>query len=839
MPWDRTPRAGFSLTSRPLEWLTRVVVRFPVLTLVIAGAAVAVSIWLTVTQLGFRTSRAELLSPNSDYNRRWLDYTEEFGDKEDVVVVVEGASREYIIPVLDDVCRKLARRSDLFAAVMHKVDAPKLRAKGLYYLKPEELQRIDQLLEQAAPILQGDLSQSNLAGMAGWSDQLSGIERALAQTTPDAFLTSGSTRLISDNGRTGFVLLKLMEEDTQSFAQNSESIDALRRMTAEIKVRHPDAKIGLTGLPVIEYDEMRSSEKSMTLATILSFLGVLAVMIVAFGGLRHSIIAMAALVVGMIWACGYVTLTIGHLNILSIAFGSILFGLGIDYGVYYVAHYLQHRERTDSTSLALVRTAAGAGPGILTGAVTAAVAFLAAGLTEFPGVAQLGLLAGGGIILCWLAQMTVLPALIRLVDSDGEKKNLPVPLDLRFWLYPFFAYPRLTLAAATVGVAATAVGIHYLRYDYNLLNLQPTGLESVELEHKLFDRTNRSAWFALSVASTPEEVQARREAFQKLPSVERVVEIASAIPPGIERKRPLIERIHRRLADLPPQSPRMPGASIEGGAPAADLMNKLGELRRLRDVSSPEPPRLDDLPECVTSRFVGKTGKYLLQVYSKANIWDMEPMGQFVSEVRSVDPEVTGNPLQVYEASRQMKRSFEQAACYALLIILPVVFLDFRRLNHTLLAAIPMGVGMLMTIGLMGLLDIPLNPANMIFLPLVIGIGIEDGIHLLHDMRRQGRRYRNADNAVIVAVVVNSLTTMVGFGALMIANHRGLQSLGRVLVLSMGCCLFTSLVLPSLLRLGGFAADDSNDSAADDEDMENDDFADDPPTDEQSLPLAA
>ncbi|MCD4727638.1 MAG: MMPL family transporter, partial [Pirellulales bacterium] len=767
------------------------------------------------------------------------DYTKEFGDKEDVVVVVEGASREQIIPVLDDVCRELARRSDLFAAVMHKVDAPKLRAKGLYYLKPEELQRIDQLLEQATPILQGDLSQSNLAGMAGLSDRLSGIERALAQTTPDAFLASGSTRLISDNGRTGFVLLKLLEEDTQSFAQNSESIDSLRRITAEIKARHPGAKIGLTGLPVIEYDEMRSSEKSMTLATILSFLGVLAVMIVAFGGLRHSIIAMAALVVGMIWACGYVTLTIGHLNILSIAFGSILFGLGIDYGVYYVAHYLQHREQTDSTSLALVRTAAGAGPGILTGAVTAAVAFLAAGLTEFPGVAQLGLLAGGGIILCWLAQMTVLPALICLVDSDGEKKNLPVPLDLRFWLYPFFAYPRLTLAAATVGVAATAVGVHYLRYDYNLLNLQPTGLESVELEHKLFDRTNRSAWFALSVASTPEEVQARRKAFQKLPSVERVVEIASAIPPGIERKRPLIKRIHRRLADLPPQPPRMHGASIEGGAPAADLMNKLGELRRLRDVSSPEPPRLDDLPECVTSRFVGKTGKYLLQVYSKANIWDMEPMGQFVAEVRSVDPEVTGNPLQVYEASRQMKRSFEQAACYALLIILPVVFLDFRRLNHTLLAAIPMGVGMLMTIGLMGLLDIPLNPANMIFLPLVIGIGIEDGIHLLHDMRRQGRRYRNADNAVIVAVVVNSLTTMVGFGALMIANHRGLQSLGRVLVLSMGCCLFTSLVLPSLLRLGGFAADDSNDSAADDEDMESDDFADDPPTDEQSLPLAA
>ncbi|MBN1393438.1 MAG: MMPL family transporter [Pirellulales bacterium] len=820
MPRERTPRADFSIFSRPLEWIAKAVARFPVATLVLALAAAVASIWLTVTQLGFRTSRAELLSPTSDYNRRWLEYTREFGEKEDVVVVVEGDGRERIAPVLDEVCRALEGRSDLFAAVMHETDAPKLRAKGLYYLPIEKLRRIDSFLEQFTPVLEGNLAalaQVDLSSMAAWSEELSGIGRSPADYSHCTFLDGGAGRLISDDGRMGFVLLKLRERDTQSFAQNSASIAALRRITAEIEARRQGVKIGLTGLPIIEFDEMRSSEKSMTLATIFSFLGVLAVMIVAFGGFRHSIIAMAALVVGMVWACGFVALTIGHLNILSIAFGSILFGLGIDYGVYYVAHYLQHRRRTESTSEALVQTAVGAGPGILTGAVTAAVAFLAAGLTEFPGVAQLGLLAGGGIILCWLAQITVLPALIRLVDADGRKDDLPEPLDLRFWLRPLFAYPRLSMAAAVLLVAATAVGIHHLHFDYNLLNLQPTGLKSVELEHRLFKQTNRSAWFALSVADTPYEVAARRKAFERLPSVEQVVEIASVVPPDAAEKRPIVERIHRRLADLPPDAPP-PGASHTRGAPSVDLGKMLAGLRRLREASSPEPPRLDDLPDCVTARFLGKSGKHLLQVYSKANIWDVEPMGRFVAEVRSVDPEATGNPMQVYEASRQMKRSFEEAACYALLIILPVVLLDFRRLDHTLLAALPTGVGMLMTIGLMGLLDIPLNQANMIFLPLVIGIGIEDGIHLLHDMRRRGRGYDGADNAVIVAVVVNSLTTMVGFGALMIANHRGLQSLGRVLTLSMGCCLLTSLLLPNLLRIGKFAADDSAGPAADDSD---------------------
>ena len=332
MPWERTPRADNSLTSLPLEWLTKAVVRFPVVTLLLAAVGVAFSLWLAATQLGFRTSRAELLSPDSEFNRRWLDYTAEFGDKEDVVVVVEGDGREQITPALDDVYRELAESGGMFAAVMHKIKAPRLRAKGLYYLNTEELRQIDRLLESVAPVLQGDASQSNLAATAGMSEQLTGIEQSLANKSPDGFFSAGRDCLISDDGRMGFVLLKLTEADTQSFAQNNQSIVALRKISAEIEARHPGTKIGLTGLPVIEYDEMRSSEKSMTLATILSFLGVLAVMIVTFGGFRHSLIAMGALVVGMVWACGCATLAIGHLNILSIAFGSILFGLGIDYG---------------------------------------------------------------------------------------------------------------------------------------------------------------------------------------------------------------------------------------------------------------------------------------------------------------------------------------------------------------------------------------------------------------------------------------------------------------------------------------------------------------------------
>jgi hypothetical protein len=719
--------------------------------------------------------------------------------------------------------------------------------------------------EIAPPACPGSASAGSLAAssMFPWPEMA--LSKSLAAQ-------SATTRLISQDGQTGFILLRLLEEDKQSFAQNDESIKVLRKLTADVRSRHAGTKIGLTGLPIIEHDEMQSSEKSMSAATFLSFAGVLAVIIVAFGGFRHGVMAMTALVVGMIWACGCVALTIGHVNVLSIAFGSILFGLGIDYGIYYVARYLQLRRDTESTTEALAATVASTGPGVLTGALTAAIAFFAAGFTEFPGVAQLGMIAGGGVLLCWLAQTTVLPAMIRLVDADGVMRNLPEPLNLRFWLRPLFAYPRLTLLAAVICTTATAVGVHYLWYDYNLLNLQPAGLESVDLEHKLFQQTNRSAWFALSIADTPEEVLARRNEFLKLPSVERVEDVVSKLPIACQQKQPIIERIHRKLANLPaevPQIPVTPLADLDHMLAGAQTMllampeasqatdglrqlremlrsippeeyerrireyqqgmaaDLLGRLRALQAASAPELPAVDDLPESVVSRFVGKPraegqpGRYLMQVYSKANIWEVGPMGQFVKDVRSVDPEATGNPLQVYEASWQMKRSFEQAALYALLIIMPTVLIDFRRLNHTLLAALPMAVGLLQTLGLMGLLDIPLNPANMIVLPLTLGIGMESGINLLHELRCQRGRYRGPGNAVMVAVVVNSLTTMVGFGALMIANHQGLQSLGRVLTISMGCCLLSSLLLPNLLVLGHFKNED--DEEADGEDDEGGD----------------
>jgi len=872
-----------SPVERPLVWLTELVLRYPLATLILGLVLAAIAMGASHRWMGFRTNRLDLLNPKSEFNRRWIEYVREFGDQEDVVVVVEGAGRRQVVPVRDALAEQIAQNPQLFHSVLWRIDPSRLRAKGLYYLSGGELERVEEFLELAERVVPTGWHWLNLgllgralcleraeakdAGSAvAAEEQLVRFAQSLQTALDNGYLSlwpefgSGTApadlgdaqQLLSSGGRIGLVILKLVQRDAQGqFVHGAQAVAALRQMIAQTQRQHPEVRIGLTGLPVIEHDEMKSSETSMTQVSLISLVGVSLLFVAGFGGWRHPLLAMISLTVGTAWAMGYITLAIGHLNILSSAFAVILIGQGIDFSMYYVAKYLELRKRIASTRQALVQTIATVGPGVATGAITTAVAFFMAGLTEFTGVAELGIIAGGGILLCWIAGMTLLPAMIHLADTHFPSGHVPQPVDVRSWLDPLLRRPGRLLAACCAITVVLAYGLGRLNYDYNLLHLQARGLESVELEQKLLRHTDYNASFALSIASDPSELLARKQRFLALPCVKRVEEIVSLFPSEVESKRPQVEALHRRLEALlpfvtsggPPPIPAphpdelirvllqaqqaMAGsprfaefqdlahramATLQRLAPAecqarlAAFQQRLGaellgRLAGLHAVSNPQPPNLADLPASLVSRFVSPGGRHLMKVYCAGDVWDIDTMKQFVAAVRSVDPNATGNPLQIYEASNQMRRSYEEAALYALLIIVPVVFLDFRSVGYTLLALLPLGVGMLQMFGLMGLLEIPLNPANMIVLPLILGIGIDAGVHVVHDYRAQRGPYRVSPSTAS-AVVINSLTNMAGFGSLMFASHRGLQSLGRVLTLGLTCCLFTALVmLPAMLSL--------------------------------------
>jgi hypothetical protein len=328
--------------------------------------------------------------------------------------------------------------------------------------------------------------------------------------------------------------------------------------------------------------------------------------------------------------------------------------------------------------------------------------------------------------------------------------------------------------------------------------------------------------------------------------VERVDEIASLLPVDEEVKRPLIERIRGRLAALPERPPEIPVDRLDalgetlawaqaeatkrpGGLRTAwqlersrEQLRRLGpedcyrllaafqqrsagdllsRLHALASVADPEPPRLEDLPPSLVERFVGSSGKHLLKIYGRGDIWNFDALKRFVQDVRSVDPRATGNPLQAYEASLEMKRSYEQAAIYTLVVVLAVLWIDFRSIRHSLLATLPLALGMAQAFGIMGLVGIDLNPANLIGIPLVLGIAVDYGVHVVHDALERPGPYRISPSTAN-SVLVDALTTILGFGALMVASHKGLESLGRVLTLGVTTCTLTSLIfLPAILRI--------------------------------------
>ena len=225
------------------------------------------------------------------------------------------------------------------------------------------------------------------------------------------------------------------------------------------------------------------------------------------------------------------------------------------------------------------------------------------------------------------------------------------------------------------------------------------------------------------------------------------------------------------------------------------------QLLQNQDVSG--PVRAEDLPPALHDRFVSTTGKYLLQVYPKNDVWQRGYQEEFVKELRTIDPNVTGPPVQLYEYETVMLNSYIQAAWYSLAAIALMVLLHFRSLGAVILSLLPVAIGTVWLAGLMGWFGIPVNLANIMTLPLVIGIGVTNGIQILNRFAEE-RTPNILARSTGKAVLVSGLTAIAGFGSLILAKHRGIHSLGCVMAVGIATCMIAGLTfLPALLNLLG------------------------------------
>jgi hopanoid biosynthesis associated RND transporter like protein HpnN len=953
---DPNHPGGVSRGRRLLLGLVSGACRRPLLVLTVALVLAAASIYAACTVLEYQTERSDLISPRKDYQQRWRKYLAEFGDDNDIVVVVQGSDRPAMERALETLAGKLQRQPALFDRLFYKVDLRSLHNRALLFLPTAQVEHIQADVRSMEPLLEyAPLSWRSLslrrllceaktcvAGVESgkplseadtqFLTQLLSIARSATATLDDPAkysnpwssliakqpeqkdLLAEPQYFFSGDGSLAFLLVRPVKK-AGSFTAVRDSVEAARAVLDDARSDFPALEFGLTGLPVLENDEMVAAQRDTRLASWLAIAGVTLLFFIVYRSLRwvnseirnpkseiqnprfgfrisdfgfricavlrYPLLTVGTLLIGTAWALGWTTLTVGHMNILSATFAVMLIGMG-DYGVLWVMRYEQERRQGASVEESLRQTAICVGGGTLTAALTTALAFYAAMLADFQGVAELGWIAGSGVLLCALSCFTVLPAFLKLVDrrceSDvrnpkSEKAECGSVSDFGFRTSDFGRIPQVWLpslprraAWVVTGCLLVTLGLAYcgsrIGYDHNLLHLQAHDLDSVKWQMTLIKHTAGASWHAESYTRTPAEALALKARYEQLPSVSRVVEIASLVPADQDRKVQLLGDIQRRLHQLPEPRVRIPhdrpdsaalrhvladlnerlGAAERSGhshqALLTDLRHSLGslhdhipgtrsasveerlrgfdeqlagdlaaDLHRLRDVSTPAPITLDDLPPALRERYIGKSGQWLLQVFGKEredeSLWDFGPLERFTQQVRTIDAEATGKPFGTVEGLRSMKEGFQWAGLYAFVAIVAVLLFDFRSPRRTLIALAPLAMGITMAVGILGLFGVPLNPANMIALPLILGVGVDNGVHVLHDYLAPKAEGRCAlSRAIGRGVLVKALTTMIGFGTLMISRQPGLAGLGLCLTLGVACCMVSSLVfLPALLCL--------------------------------------
>jgi predicted RND superfamily exporter protein len=826
----------------------------PWLTIAVAAGLAVLAAAYTLHGLRFRPDTLDLLPRDAPFVERWRAYERAFAAPDEMVVVVEAPSLEAAAAYAERLRGALARSPVPFPRVAYGVDVAGLEGRGLLYLSADELRQLRRLLAGDAGLLARFAASPDLVGLVeGISAEAAGaiaagfaaplldddgprLDPALLEVLleqidgrlgpapppyrspwrallPAAEPDAATTYVTSDDGRLLFVLVEPPPGDLRSFTTDRAAMEAIRGAIEALRPDFPGVRAGVTGGAALGHDEMTTAFEDSSRAVLLAFALILAVMALAFRRLAKPAV--------------------------------------------------MEREVRAGRPLreALGATAEHTGPVVVLSALTAGATFYVLGLTDFPGIQELGVIAGTAILLACLGMLTVLPALLVLIDRrrEGAPAAAPAARALGRLHVLLIARlprrPRSVLAAATLATIVAAVAVPFVGLDYNLLNLQAPDTESVVWQRRLQAGDWRRGMHGLTTAGSRQELERLAAAFRRLPTVHEVESLLDVVPAQQEEKlailrglAPAVERVRvgrpapvdpahlaralgelaRRLAVIGDEAPADVAPELQASAATAGralerlramppgqaraaleaLQAELAQdfaatLVELRTQLPASPVRLEDVPEDLRRRYVGTDGRFALLIHPRVDVWEREGAAAFVGDLRSVDPTVTGPAVITYEAIGLMERAYLQGSLYAYAVVTALALAMIRRVRETVLALLPLVLGMVWTLGLMHVFGLTFTLANVFALPFLVGACAEFGLSLvLSHLEERGRGGPLVARAASTGVMVNGLTTMVGFGSLMIARHQGIFGLGLLLTLGAAARLVATLaVVPAILRV--------------------------------------
>ena len=691
----------------------------------------------------------------------------------------------------------------------------------------------------------------------------------VGQKAVDA-ITFGETFMLSPNKEMILIFIEPTFNMMIEPAELQESVDGIEKIIKEASTQY-GVTAGLTGSIVLGRDEYKAFTSDSWTVSILALIGIFILFVISFRMWVSPLLAILTVIMGVTWAMGFSSFLVEYLSMMTAMMSVILIGLGIDFSVHIISGYTEKRNQGLDVQISMQETLLRFGPGIMTGGITTGLAFLTLMISETVGMQEMGLMAGVGIIFTMLATIIILPTMLVIRERllKNFNKSLP-PKDV--------SYPFLGRIAEFTAKYRWIMGIFFLlitgflfnrgvnmSVDYNYLNMEPVGLESIKLQEELIEAFDLSSDFVMFTTDNLEDTRALTRQAREMETTGWVESISDYLPDsdGLEEQYRFLQDLRRNLENREirkqmsshdihmyrKEMERLEANIIElqdlaflGGQDkvydkAIKLVGEAGDsldrgnitqfinaldtgLTKIEltyfqqqfskafkstiiEMANTEPLTLDNLPSEIKNRFTGKSGNiFIINVYPEKNIWeDSRFLYRFTDEATELSEKATGLPPIFVELMDIMSKDGKKATYLAIIAVFLVLLLDFRSLKYALVGMVPLIFGAIWMTGLMEISGLKFTMMNILAVPLIIGIGIDDGVHILH-------RWKIEKNLDIVyrstgkAILLTSLTTMLGFGSLWFATYRGLGSMGIALFIGVGTCFLATLfIIPAILGL--------------------------------------
>jgi hypothetical protein len=836
-------------------------------TVIVVGAlAGVVSGYYAAQNFSINTDINKLISPDLAWRKREIAFEKSFPERyQSILTVIDAPTPELVTQATAAMVAKLSEKPDLFLAVAQPGGGPFFRHNGLLFLPADEAEKTAEQLGQAEPLISQLAVDPSLRGLIeSLQLGLTGVELnkiTLDKMAPVLTTVADTVEQVEAGKPVNFswhVLLKGASADGTDLRRfidirpkldftalepGRKATDAIREAARELKLADRyHARVRLTG-PVPIADEEFATVQEGAWANGIGTVAI--VLLILFLALRSGKIIVAVfinLLIGLALTAALGFLVVGPLNLISIAFAVLFVGLGVDFGIQFSVRYRADRFDVDDLKLALRHAAKHAGAPLTLAAAAVAAGFLSFLPTDYRGVSELGQIAGMGMIIAYVTSITLLPALLTVLNPPGEAE----PLGFSF-LAPVDRFMENHRIAIIVGVAIVSLGglplLYFLQFDFNPINLRNPKVESIATFLDLRRDPNTGANSISVLAPSPTDADKIAERLEKLPEVARITTVNRFVPADQDRKLKAIAEAKKKLepafkpeaASKPPTDEENlsslneaieslnkaaddhPGA---GAAPAKRLAAALGKLaggdealrqkvaatfvvplktalEDLRDLLEAQPVSLKTLPREITSDWETSDGRARVEALPKGDPNDNETLRKFARAVLAAEPTAIGGPISILESGDTIVRAFFEAGAWALIAIAILLWIVLRRLGDVLLTIVPLLLAGVVTLEICVVIGLQLNFANIIALPLLLGVGVAFKIYYI--MAWRAGQTDLLQSSLTRAVFYSALTTATAFGSLWLSSHPGMSSMGKLLALSLLTTLAAAVLFQPVL----------------------------------------